>query len=401
MTEITESLVHQTRAYLMQGLANARSARAERLIASKILPESIRMAARDSMGVYRGRAGDSAGVFSILQTESFDPLLHLPLQEFTFNRDADFRTDVSLGTDATSFTLQSFGRTGGLRPGGKKWAASVDTTASGGSVDSGKTTTPVWAWVDQLQYSIFELARSQMTGQPIDMMQVERLNRDWQQDADIQFYLGDSDMGVKGLLNWTTGSRDGTQSGVTALSAGTKASPASGNAWFKTSGALNASPEEILADVRALCYDAYSRSGYTVYPDRILVPPFILQHLLAPISVVSGGSTATGASSIYEYLQRNSPSIAFNGRALDILPVKYLTGTTFDSDFSGLNATGSTTNRIVAYTKRPDLVRFPWLPITSPVPPQWIGVNQIIHYAGKLGAVEMVRPETVAYMDGV
>lgn len=387
-----QELGHSTKPYLLSKLTDARTRKARELVQMKAIDSGVLLATRDAQGVYKFPAADSAGVFSILQTESFDPLLHLPLQSFTYNRDADFRTDVSLGTDATSFTLQNF--TGSNDPYEPNWANDIAIDGSTGAVDSGKTTTPVWDIVHQARWSVFELARGQLTGMAIDTMQLERLNREWQQKLDYFFYLGSTKRGVKGLLNWTTGSKDGSQPGITPVAASTKA--AGGTNWIKADGTLNATPLEILADVRAGAVATYVKSGLTIYPEEVLIDPYTLNALTVPLSI----SGVVGAISILEYLRQNSPSISFTGKPLEFRPVKWLTGSTLDADFASFNASGTTTGRLVFRTKGYEHMRLPKMDLQG-LNPQFIGTNQVINYVGKLGGLEIPRPEVMYYMDGV
>jgi hypothetical protein len=52
--------------------------------------------------------------------------------------------------------------------------------------------------------------------------------------------------------------------------------------------------------------------------------------------------------------------------------------------------------KIVAYTKARDCVRFPLVQLQS-LPVQFRDYMQIVPYYGALGAVEFVRPEMVYY----
>ena len=55
---------------------------------------------------------------------------------------------------------------------------------------------------------------------------------------------------------------------------------------------------------------------------------------------------------------------------------------------------------MMVYSNRNDLVRDPRVPLQRP-PIQPKSIYQTTTYYGKLGAVEFIRPETVAYRDGI
>ena len=50
------------------------------------------------------RTIDSTGSFLLQQLELLDPTIHEPLQDFTWSRDINVRSDVTMGHDFSSFT---------------------------------------------------------------------------------------------------------------------------------------------------------------------------------------------------------------------------------------------------------------------------------------------------------
>jgi hypothetical protein len=89
------------------------------------------------------------------------------------------------------------------------------------------------------------------------------------------------------------------------------------------------------------------------------------------------------------YLQENSLSNVQNGKPLNILPLKWSVG----------RGAGGT-NRMVAYSKNYDRVRYPLTPM-SRTPLEWRSLYNITTYYCRLGVLEMVYPETVGYRDGI
>jgi hypothetical protein len=57
-------------------------------------------------------------------------------------------------------------------------------------------------------------------------------------------------------------------------------------------------------------------------------------------------------------------------------------------------------DRMVAYTQEEQFVRFPMVPLAR-TPIQYDSIYHKCTYYGRLGVVEVVYPETVAYRDGI
>ena len=118
-------------------------------------------------------------------------------------------------------------------------------------------------------------------------------------------------------------------------------------------------------------------------PGELRLPPVQFSYL------VSQKVSTAGNVSILEFLRANSLSNAANGRPLNIQPVKWLTG---------LGA--SATDRMVAYTRDKDRVRYPLVPLQR-TPLEYPSIWHITTYYGRLGCVEFVYPETIHYADGI
>jgi hypothetical protein len=166
--------------------------------------------------------------------------------------------------------------------------------------------------------------------------------------------------GVKGLLNLT------------------QVTPTNAAKTWATSTA-----DEIRASINAGLSAAWANSAYSMVPTDLLIPPE--QFSLLASTIVS----SAGNQSLLTYLETNTIAYHQNGRPLNIRPVKWAKG-------RGV----SNSDRMMFYTNDKKYVRFPMVPLMS-VPIQYRGLYQLVTYYGKLGAVEPVYPETLAYVDGI
>ncbi|WP_303679795.1 major capsid family protein, partial [Ralstonia mannitolilytica] len=105
--------------------------------------------------------------------------------------------------------------------------------------------------------------------------------------------------------------------------------------------------------------------------------------------LVSMKVSSAGNISVLEYLKQNTISNSINGRPLNIQPLKWLyqRGT-------------SNADRMMAYTKEQDKVRFPMVPLQR-TPLEYRDIRQLTTYFGRLGVVEVVYPELIGYRDGI
>lgn len=321
---------------------------------------------------------DSSGAFMVGELERLDQTLHMPLAAVTWSRDIDLREDVSIADEISSFTLTTFGSAGNLGAGngimnGKAWIGKATDQIGGVGVDTGKTPNPLTPWGLELKYTVLELESAAKMGRPIDDQKYEALKLKNQMDIDEQVYVGDSNIGVTGLVNNTL------VTNVSNLPNGAAASPK----W------ANKTPAEILADVNAALTSAWAASGYAVMPTNILLPP--TQFGYASTTVVS----SAGNVSILEYILKNNIVAASGGGQISIKPAKWLVG-------AGAGGTLGTpgTDRMVVYTKRKNFVRYP-MTMLQRTPIQYDSIYHKSTYYCRLGVVEVVYPETFAYRDGL
>lgn len=328
-----------------------------------ILPRAIKRAyTRDGLMTFDAQTIDSSGVFLIGELERLDQNLHMPLASVTWSRDIELREDVSIADELSSFTNSTFAAAGGASPNGKSWIGKDTNAIAGIALDIGKIATPLNLWGMQLGWTIPELEAAQKLGRPVDQQKFKGMQLKYQMDVDEQVYIGDTALGLTGLVNGAT---------VTNVS----------NAV--TGGWATATPAQILADVNEILNSAWAATGYAICPRELRLDPVRFSLLVSQIV------SSAGNISLLEFLKVNSLSNSINGVPLNIQPLKWLVGR---------GASG--TNRMMAYTNDVDRVRFPLVPLQR-TPLEYRDIRQLTTYFGRLGGVEFVYPETIAYRDGL
>lgn len=326
-----------------------------------------------------GRTADSTGAFLVGELERLDMTMNEPLASVTWSRDIDLREDVTIADEVSSFTLTSYGSAGGLGAGnaignGKAWIGKSTTQIGGVGVDLAKIPHALRPWGLELKYTILELESAAKMGRPIDQQKYEGLQLKHQMDVDEQVYIGDTSTGDTGLLN------NGLVTNVNNVVAGV----AGGTAW------TTKTPDEILADFNTALSSVWQASAWAVIPSRVLLPPAQFGYLSTQKVSLAGNV------SILKYIQENNLLTTSGRGKLDILPCKWAIG----SGVGGTVGTTGTVDRMVVYTKDKKRVRYP-MTILQRTPVQYDGIYHKSTYFCRLGAVEVVYPETVGYFDGI
>lgn len=325
------------------------------------------------------RTVDSTGAFMVGELERLDQTMHEPLAAVTWGRDIDLREDVTIADEVSSFTLSTYGSQGGLGTGngigtGKAWIGKTADQISGVGLDIAKLVGPLRPWGLELKYTILELESAAKLGRPIDQQKYEGLQLKHQMDIDEQVYIGDTSTGDAGLINATS---------VTNLS--NVVAGASGSTLWSQKTAL-----EILADVNEVLVSAWAQAAYAVMPARLLLPPTQFGYISTALV------SAAGNMSILKYIQENSLLTTSGKGKLDIFPLKWLVG----AAAGGTIGTANGKDRMVAYTKDKQRIRYP-MTLLQRTPIQYDSIYQKTTYFCRLGVMEVVYPETVAYRDGL
>lgn len=325
------------------------------------------------MFTFDRRSIDSSGAFLVGELERLDQTMHEPLVAVTWGRDIDLREDVTIGDDVSSFTNSTFAAPGGIVPNGKNWIGKTTTAIPGPSVDIGKTANPLNLWGMELKYSIPELQSAIQLGRPVDQQKYKGMRLKYQMDVDESVYIGDATLGYFGLCN------------STLVTPSTVAANGIGNATQWTTK----TPTQILADINTFLEAVWAAAGWAVIPDRLLLPPQQYGYLVSQLISQAGGD------SILNFVLKNNLA-AQNGRPLKIYPLKWLIGL----GAGGTPGVLGTVDRMVAYTKDVDRVRYPLTGLMR-TPIQYNSIYHVTTYFGKLGQMEFPYPETIGYADGI
>ncbi|MET3481552.1 DUF2184 domain-containing protein [Methylobacterium sp. 1973] len=326
---------------------------------------------------------DSTGNFLIGQLEKLDPKLNKPLMTFTWSRDIDLREDITIANDTASFLLAGYAETGGMSPNGISWISQGTDSISGVAVDVGKTPQPLHLWGKELKWTVVDLAKSQALGEGIDVTYYDVMQKAYNQNVDQVVYTGDTLKGFTGLCN------SSYVSNVANVPTAGSTSPTSNTTSTKWA---DKTPVAILADVNETLNSAWQASAWSVFPNRLLLPPGSMSYLTSTIISVNGQA---GGMSLLRFIRENNIANE-QGQDLQILPLKWLNG----RGTGGTAGDATTVNRMVAYHKSPDYVRYPLTDLQR-TPLEYRSIYQAVTYYGRLGQMEFIYPETFAYRDGI
>ena len=327
----------------------------------------------------KGKTVDSSGAFLIGELERLDQTLHMPLAAVSWSRDIDLREDVTMADEQSSFTLTTFGSAGNLGAGngirnGKAWIGKATDQIGGVGVDTGKFPQPLTPWGLEIKYTVLELESAAKMGRPIDDQKHEALKLKHQMDIDEQVYVGDASLNNTGLVN------SSFVTNVSNVPNGAAASPL----W------ASKTPAEILADVNSMLTSAWAASGWAVMPSHVILPPA----QFGSISTLT--VSAAGSVSILKYLLDNNIVKSSGKGEISIVPAKWLIG----AGNGGTLGTLGTVDRMVAYSKQKQYVRFPMTQMAR-TPIQYDSIYHKSTYYCRIGVVEVVYPETLCYRDGI
>lgn len=311
---------------------------------------------------------DSALAFYVNQLENLDKRLYLPLTSISWGRDIKLRGGISMSDESTSFISSVFAGAGTLKQGvgNMPWISPETTAIPGVSIDGTKQVLPLRLLAREISFTSVELERSARLGTSIDAQKTDALNILYQMNTDQMVYIGAAEVGATGLLNAPGVTSGSVANGVSGL-----------GTW------LNKTPDEMLNDVNTLVESAWSASAFAICPSELRLPPFQFS-LIAQQKVSSAGNL-----SVLSYLEQNSIALRVNGKALNIQPLKWLTG-----------RGSASADRMLAYTNDESRVRFPMVPIRRETP-YYQGIRYTAPYIWAFGQVEIPYPETMQYADGI
>lgn len=315
---------------------------------------------------------DSALSFFVNQLDNLDKRLYLPLTSVSWGRDIKLRAGITMSNESTSFIQSAFAAAGSLSQGSGSaggnmpWLSPETTAIPGISIDGTRVVQPLRLLGREVSYTSVELDRSQLLGQSIDAQKMDALNTIYQMNIDQMVYIGSTDVSATGLFN------------NASVTAGSVAAGVSGSTLW-----VNKTPTEILADVNTLIQSTWSASAFAVCPSALRLPPAQFAYIASQLI------SSAGSMSILSFLEQNSISLRVNGKALDIQPVKWLTG-----------RGSASADRMAVYTNQEDRVRFPMVPVRRETA-YYQGIRFTAPYIWAMGQVEFVYPETVSYADGI
>lgn len=315
----------------------------------------------------RFKTKDSALSYYINQLDNLDKRLYQPLVSVSWGRDIKLRAGITMSNESTSFIQSAFAAAGTLdTTGNMPWISAETTAIPGVSVNGQRVVTPLRLLAREISYTSVELDRSQLTGQPIDTQKIDAFNTLYQMNTDQMVYVGATEVSATGLVNSSKVTVDTVAAGI------------SGSTLW-----VNKTADEILEDVNTELTNAWSASAFAVCPGKLLLPPAQFAY------IASQKVSSAGNVSILKFLEDNSISLKINGVALDIQPVKWLTG-------AGVGPS----DRMVVYTNSEDRVRFSMVPVRRETA-YYQGIRFTAPYLWAFGEVEFVYPETVRYADGI
>lgn len=321
-----------------------------------------RISTRDALMTFDQQTIDSAGVFLVGELERLDQRLHKPLVSVTWGRDIDLREDVSMADEESSFTNSTFAAAQGVTGSNKSWASKDGTAVVGIGLDIGKTIQPLPIWAQELSWTLPELQSAQKLGRPVDAQKFEFMQLKYQMDVDEETYIGDTVMGMNGMLNHTALSNTGN---------------AVNGSW------ATATPVQILQDVNSMLTSQWTTAGYAVMADRILMSP--PEYTLLRSTLIS----SAGNISILKFIEENNAAVGLTTSPMRIYPCKWLLGT----NNAGKGPTA--TDAMFCYVKDPMRIRLPLVPLQR-TPIEYRGIRQITTYFGRIGGVELVYSDTAA-----
>lgn len=330
-------------------------------------------------GMIRDLSGMDAAVsgglaFLVGELEKPDLNVREPLASVTY--DGDIPINVGGGwIDFTSNLFVSWGTSG---PNLHGIQANRNSNIPIMQADLSKDKFPVFNWQNQLRINWIDLQKLANTPRSFQDLLDKGVRLNWNLAIQEMVYLGLVKVsgGVYGLFN------DPSVTAYTAAATGSGSS----TLW------INKTFQQIQTDITTIMNNVWVANQYAPdgIPDTLGLPPAQWQLLNNTIITVNG---YPGGVSILRFMLENNLAVA-NGRSLRIIPRRQLIG-----------QGASSTDRMVAYINEKRFLEF-----DIPVPADRVMTQAAIEdaggvfntlYAGQLGVVKKLYPDTIAYMDGI
>lgn len=299
------------------------------------------------------------------ELEKRDPKLYEPLTSVTWQRDIVADTGAGWGEYTSNYFVDY--ATTGSKTSGIIGSDTNDIPVMQANLT--KDNFKVFTWANILRVPFVGQQLLNQVGRSLDDILDKGIKLGWNKDIDTMVYEGYSALGVYGLVN---------NPAVTATTAAT------GTGGYTTWATKT--PDEILDDINTILNATWAAAEYDLsgMANHILVPPASFIYLQRKVS-------EAGNVSIFQYIMENNVATA-QGRQIVIVPCRWCEG-----------AGVGTTARMVAYVNDKNFTKID-IPVmlnrimTQPVVEQ---MAYLTAFAGQIGQVKLLYPQTVRYLDGI
>lgn len=308
-------------------------------------------------------------VFLKSELDKLDPVIYEPIIQYTWSRDIDLRSDVTLNDEFTSFRRSDYGFNGSTTINDIPFISQNTNQLSGVSISQEKITSPMYLAGSEVAYGLLEVDKANYLGINLETQKIEALQTQYQMSCDKMVYVGSESRDTaehkcRGMLNADH------VSGITKQDSAVD---------FLT----ESDPDKIVDAFNNFVAVMWDNAGTVIAPNTFLLPPAIF----ARLSTLKYSSNAE--RTVLDYLKEQCLSRHINGTAPNFYPVKY--AATLGSDNKG---------RIMGYTRDSRYIRYPLAPIRR-LETEVHSMTVSTPYIWGLGEVEFVYPETIGYLDKV
>ncbi|TPK42300.1 MULTISPECIES: major capsid family protein [unclassified Mesorhizobium] len=219
-------------------------------------------------------------------------------------------------------------------------------------------------------YNLEELGTAQLLGMNLSNDKASAARRIAEEKIDSVAFVGDAGKGFLGLVNSTT---------PTATTA-----PADGTGSATTFASKT--PDQILRDINGQLTGIFTGTLGAEIADTILLPYSVL------LDISTRRIDAVNQTTILEWVMKNNIYTLVTGQPLTVRGM-----------FGYLDASGAgSTKRMVAYRRSPEVLKF-HMPMPFRFLPAWQTGPIKFDVPGifRLGGVDIRRPKSVRYLDGI